>query len=177
MNPFRRLLSFFRRKPGMIGVPPSAWQVPADPGLHAVDFSLRYAEPMDYHVLNRMDELGIPSDQIGSSVPLHGIRRAAFIPQEKTGGGNGPGGRLVVDSGVFNPELHADLGPEVSSYWARSRLRDRMDAIIAHEHAEAHGASHIEAESRAAETELPIREGARKLLRVIAGQEPPRTGR
>jgi hypothetical protein len=177
MNPFRRIFNLFRRKPGMVGIPPSAWQIPFDAGLHAVDFSHRYAEPMDYHVGQRMTELGIPTDQIGSSVPVHGIRHAAFIPQEKTGGGNGPGGRLVVDSGVFNPDLHADLGQEVSSYWARSRLRDRMDAIIAHEHTEANGASHFEAAAHAADTELPIREDARKLLRVIAGQKPPRRGR
>jgi hypothetical protein len=174
MNLFDRFLSYFRRhKPAMIGTPPSARQIPADPGLHAVDFSLRYAVPMNYHVENRMMELGIPTHQIGSSVPVHGIRHAAFIPQETTGGGNGPGGRLIVDSGVFNPDLHADLGPEVSSYWAKSRLRDRMDAIIAHEHAEVYGATHLEAEAVAADTELPIREDARKLLRVIAGRESP----
>ena len=93
---------------------------PADPDLHAVDFSHRYFEPMDYHVGNRMTELGIPTAQIGSSVPVRGIQHACFIPHETTGGGNGPGGRLVVDSGVFNPDLHADLGPEVSCYWARA---------------------------------------------------------
>jgi hypothetical protein len=177
MNSLRRLLNLFRHKPGMIGTPPSARQVSANAGLHAVDFSHRYFEPMDYHAGNRMTELGIPPDEIGSSVPIRGIRHASFIPHETTGGGNGPGGRLVVDAGVFNPDLHADLGPEISSYWARSRLRDRMDAIIAHEHAESKGASHLEASAHAAETELPIREDARTLLRVIAGQEPPRRRR
>jgi len=124
-----------------------------------------------------MTEVGIPIDEIGTSVPLHGIRHAAFIPYEITGGDNGPGGRLIVDSGVFNPELHTDLGPEVSPYWARCRLRDRTDAIIAHEYVEVHGAGHYQSVAQAADTELPIRQEARTLLRVIAGQEPPRRTR
>ena len=130
---FKRLIDRLKAllpKPGMIGTPPSARQIPADPGLHAVDFSHRYFEPMDYHASQRMTELGIPTDQIGSSVPVHGIRHATFIPYEKTGGGNGPGGRLVVDSGVFNPDLHADLGSEVSSYW----ILDTGCEIVDREH-------------------------------------------
>jgi hypothetical protein len=154
----------------MIGSPPSARQIPADPALHALDFAQRYAEPIDYLVSQRMLELGIDSKHIGSSDLTQGIRHAAFNPFERTGGGNGPGGRLTVDSGIFNSDLHADLGKEVSSRWAKSRLRDRMDAIIAHEHTEFLGASHAEAEARAADTELPIRASARRLLRVIGGR-------
>lgn len=163
---WRRVLSFFRRKPGMTGTPPSARQVPADAGLHALDFSRRYAEWMNYHVENRMMELGISTEVIGASKQGHLHR--AFWPEDMTGGGNSTGGNLVVDSGIFNPELLRDLGPRVSSRWERSRLRDRLDAIIAHEHAEAHGATHSEAVARAAETGLPIRGSARRLLRDIA---------
>jgi hypothetical protein len=165
MNPFRLILSLFRRrKPGMIGTPPSARQVPADPGLHAVDFSYRYAELMNQHVENRMMELGIPTNRIGAT--KYGFPHRAFWPEECTGGGNVPGRRLSVDSGVFNPELMADrrgAGP----VWARARLRDRIDAIIAHEDAESLTRDHDIAEAVAPDTALPIREEARRLLRAI----------
>jgi hypothetical protein len=172
MNPFRRLLSLFRRKPGMIGMPPSARQVADDPGLHAVDFSHRYAEPMDYLVSHRMDELGIPSGRIGSSDVDYGIQHAAFHPHDTIGGSNGAGGRLTVDSGVFNPELMA--GQHAEKVWPKSRLRDRLDAIIAHEYEEAKGGGHIAALARGPDTELPIRESARKLLRSMRGDPPER---
>ena len=63
MNLLRHLAYFFRRKPGMVGPPPSSRQVPFDSGLHAVDFSHRYFEAIHYHVENRMMELGIPTDR------------------------------------------------------------------------------------------------------------------
>lgn len=141
---------------------------PPDFADHAEDFAHRYVVAMDYHAASRMLELGIPPEEIGSTDPSRGIRYAAFMPHERTGGGNVPGRRLTVDSGVFNLDLFADLGPAVSSRWAQSRLRDRLDAIIAHEHTEAVLGDHQRAVDRAAETQLPIREEARRLLRVIA---------
>lgn len=153
----------------MIGTPPSARQVPADPGLHAVDFSHRYAEPINYHVENRMMELGIPTDRIGAT--KFGFPHRAFWPEECTGGGNAPGRRLTVDSGVFNSELMADragAGP----LWAKARLRDRIDAVIAHEDAESLSRDHDIAEAVAPDTVLPIRQGARRLLRAIRGGNP-----
>ena len=173
MNPgnfLRRIASLLRRKPAMLGTPPSSRPMWHDAAEHAADFSKRYAEPMNYLVEARMMELGIDPRHMGASDIDHGIRHAAFQPFERTGGGNGPGGRLTVDSGVFNPDLHADLGPRVSSRWAKSRLRDRVDAIIAHEHAEFRGATHDEAVARSADTELPISDGARRLLRAIGGR-------
>jgi hypothetical protein len=163
---WRRILSIFRRRPGMTGIPPSLRQVPVEARRHALDFSHRYAEPMNYHVENRMMELGIPMGQIGAAT--HGKPHRAFWPEETTGGGNAPGGRLTVDSGDVDGELIKDLGPQVSSRWEKSRLRDRLDAIIAHEYAEAHGATHEEAVARAAQTDLPISARARRLLRDIA---------
>lgn len=68
----------------------------------------------------RMLELGIDPKHIGSSDLTHGIRHAAFNPFKRTGGGNGPVGRLTVDSGVFNPNLHSDLGKIA---WMRSSPR------------------------------------------------------
>src|SRR5208283_772442 len=70
------------------------------------DFAERYAEPMNYHVENRIMELGIPTDRIGAR--KYGYPHRAFWPEETTGGGNAPGRRLTVDSGVFNAELMAN---------------------------------------------------------------------
>jgi hypothetical protein len=53
----------------------------------------------------------------------------------------------------------------------RSDSRDRLDQVIAHEHAEATGIDHEEAVQRAAETPLAIRETARDRLRAIAEVE------
>ena len=59
--------------------------------------------------------------------------------------------------------------------WAKSRLRDRLDAVIAHEYEEARrGRSHVEALEHAPETELPIREDARVVLRAMRGDAPGR---
>jgi hypothetical protein len=169
MNPFRRLLSLFRRKPGMIGTPPSARQVPADPGLHAIDFSHRYAEPMDYLVSQRMDELGIHHEQIGMPADFHGIRHAAFHPHGTQGGNVSPDGRIVIDSGLFNTDyLKADYGEAAAKLYEQSRLRHRLDSIIAHEYEEhRHGMSHVEALRHAATTELPISDGGREIARAM----------
>ena len=66
-----------------------------------------------------------------------------------------PQARINLNSGVFNPELLVPHpSPTVSSIGSRARLRDRCDAVIAHEYHEGQGVSHSEAEHRAAETEL-----------------------
>jgi hypothetical protein len=158
--------------PAMIGTPPSARRVPAvptDPAEHAADFAARYAEPMDYLIEQRMTELGIPDQQIGACA--YGVPHSAFWPHETTGGGNVPGPRFTVDSGVFNPELMANRR-EAGSLWARSRLRDRIDAIIAHEVAESQTGDHWTAELIAPETPLPISERARHILRAIKEGTP-----
>jgi len=172
MNPLRRILSRFRRSADMVGTPPYSRQVFADAGRDAVDFSRRYAEPMNYLVEHRMMELGIPTLRIGAGDPEHGIRHAAFHPYDTIGGSNGPGGRLTVDSGVFNPELMA--GTPGQTAWRKARLRDRVDAVIAHEYEEAMCGGHVEALIRGPDTELPIPESARNLLRSIRGDRPER---
>ncbi len=61
-----------------------------------------------------------------------------------SGGGNDPAGGLTLDSGVSNPELLGTLPG--NEEWAKARLRDRVDAAIAHEHEEARrGGNHVEA--------------------------------
>jgi hypothetical protein len=49
-----------------VGFPPGV-HVPAEPADHAEDFAHRYAEPLDWLAAIRMEELGIPSERIGSS--------------------------------------------------------------------------------------------------------------
>ncbi len=56
--------------PAMIGLPPSKRSMWHDSVEHAKDFAERYAEPMNYHVENRMMELGIPTDRIGAEIRL-----------------------------------------------------------------------------------------------------------
>jgi hypothetical protein len=171
-NPFRRLLNrFFKAaepSPGMIGVPPSARQIPAHPELHALDFAERYAEPLDYHAAQIMIDLGVPRDQIGSNAPLHGIRHATFHPKERTGGGVSATGGLTLDSGIFNTELLTrDYGEEVAKIWRKMRLKPRMEAITAHELAESESRSHVEALTAGANTRLPVSHESRELLRAM----------
>ena len=71
---------------------------PSGPADHAEDFSLRYAREMDYLTGDKMTELGIPADKIGSRVPGQG--HAAFIPRSTPGHGvadqRGRGGRHIL---------------------------------------------------------------------------------
>jgi len=70
--------------------------------------------------------------------------------------------------------LAPELGPEVTILWEKSRLRDKMGAIIAHEHHESLGLSHPEAVAQAPDTPPPIRQGARRILRAIYEREQGR---
>src|SRR5271167_993190 len=87
MNPFHRIADLFRRKPAMIGTPPSQRPMWHDPVAHARDFADRYAEPMEYHVAHRMSELRIPENQVGRPDPDAGGRWRAFFPHQRDGGG------------------------------------------------------------------------------------------
>jgi hypothetical protein len=121
-----------------------------------------------------MHALEIPEHQMGYGDRGHGVPWRVFFPYETTGGGV-VGERIGVDSGVLNPELFArPYGPEASEVWAKSRLRDWIDAIIAHEYAEAAGFAHAEAVERAENTPLVVSEGARRILQAMADAERKR---
>ncbi len=147
---------------------------PPDPADHAQDIALRYARELEYLVSQRMLDLGVDPRQIGASDHQHGIRHAAFHPHYRTGGGVTPDGRINLDSGLLNPELLAYLGGEAAKAWGESRWRDRLDAAIAHEYEEAKGGSHEYAYEHAPDTELPIGEHSRRLLRAIRDGERSR---
>jgi hypothetical protein len=78
-------------------------------------------------------------------------------------------GKWRENSGVLNPGLLVPHPSRTeSSIWSRARLRYRCDAVIAHEYHEGQGLSHDEAGRRAAQTELPVTDGARAILRPMA---------
>jgi hypothetical protein len=166
MNPFERIRDLFGRRP--VGFPLGR-HVPADPADHAEDFAHRYAEPLDWLAGIRMEELGIPKDRIGSNDHDHGLVGAAFNPYERDGGGVSHVGQINLDSGMLNPEqITPQYGKKAGRLWATSRLRDRQDALIAHEDAEWRmGGDHEAAVRDAPETELPISNKAREILREI----------
>ena len=91
-----------------------------------------------------------------------------FFHDEGTGGGNGPGGRINVDSGILNLDLLTkDYGADAANLWARSKLSDRTDAIIIHEMTEAEPGSHAEALKLAPRTKKPINDRTRKILQAM----------
>jgi hypothetical protein len=160
------------RSPSLIGTPPSARLMRHDdPTAHASDFSERYAQDLDLIVAQRMQDLGVPDRQNGRPDPDAGGRWRAFFPHQTDGGGV-VGDQINADAGLFDTGLmDRRYGPEIGGKWAKDRLRDRLDQVIAHEYAEAIGISHDEAVQRAAETPLAIRETARERLRAMAETE------
>ncbi len=155
--------------PAMIGTPPSARPLWHDPAAHARDFAHRYAQDLDLAVAERMRELKIHDDQIGMPDRDAGINWAAFHPDGTEGGNNSPGGRLIVDSGLLNFDLlRRDYGSNAAELFGKSRLRDRLDAIIAHEYEEhRHGMDHQAALKHAPNTALPISERAREIAKAM----------
>ena len=88
------------------------------------------------------------------------------------------GDQINADAGLFDWGLmDRRYGAKIGGNWAKDRLRDRLDQVIAHEYAEAAGISREEAVQRAAETPLAIRETARERLRAIAEAENRGKGR
>jgi hypothetical protein len=136
---------------------------PSDPADHAQDFARRWADRLDEYCALRMEKLGIPEDKLGADDLRKGMRWCAFDPEGRTGGYISKG--ITVNSGVLNPELFKSKGRRV---WARARLRDRIDAVIAHEWEESKTVDHVAALKAAPKTELPITDGARRILRAMA---------
>jgi hypothetical protein len=151
--------------PDMIGPPPSArGGRPADPGLHAQQIAREWADVGRSYAERRMKELGIPKAKIGADDPRASKPWRAFDPDERTGGSVSTG--IVIDSGVLNPELLK--GKKGGRVWANETLRNRIDAIIAHEWAEHQTLDHDAALKAAAKTELPVGDGAKRILKAMA---------
>ena len=103
-----------------------------------------------------MEELGIPKDKIGASDREHGIVWCAFNPHDRDGRNITTG--VTINSGVLNPDLLK--GKKGGRIWPKARLRDRIDAIIAHEYEKDRHGTHEAALKAAAKTELPVTDGA-----------------
>jgi hypothetical protein len=141
---------------------------PTDPADHAEDFARRWFDRLENAVEGRMHALDVPEERIGSSDHDNSVAWRTFFPHERDGGGVATGGRITVDSGVLNPDLLTrDYGKKAGRLWARSRLRDRVDAIIVHELAEGDASTHEEALALAPGTALPITKESRRILRAM----------
>jgi hypothetical protein len=142
------------------------YQLPAD----IADFANRYQDPLSRMVGNRMRQVGVPDEMIG--VEWWGVDKGPFVryhpPQL---GGNirvGLGGKagINVDPAVF--DANAPKMGNLSS-WKSASLRDRIDAVIAHEYTEALAPQgvdfHIHALKNAENTPLTISDRARQILK------------
>jgi hypothetical protein len=152
--------------PGMIGVPPSQrGGRPADIAEHASQVAQEWRDVADRYVERRNRELGIPDQMNGQPDYAGDGRWHHFDPFGREGGTNTTG--VVVNSAVLNPELLK--GEKGGRIWPKLRLRDRIDAIIAHEYEELRaGGKHAKAVKNAAKTDLPISAEARRLNRARA---------
>ena len=137
---------------------------PPDPADHAEDFAHRWRDRLDQYCALRMDELGIPEDKNGAPDYDRDGRWRAFDPLGRSGGNVTSG--VYVNSGVLNPDLLK--GGKGGRLWPKARLRDRIDAIIAHEWEEGRHGTHEAALKAAPRTELPIGDAVRRLLRAMA---------
>lgn len=135
---------------------------PQNPADHAEDFAYRYERDLDSYCAVRMQELGIPERLHGATDFDGDGTWKAFIVHEREGGNITDG--ISVNSGVLNPEILKGKGSRV---WARARLRDRIDAVIAHEYEEDRQGTHELAVKQGAKTELPVTDGARRILRAM----------
>ena len=116
--------------PGMMGEPPSARglsPIPADPAEHAARFGRSWQDLIEPLVERRMRSLGISKDKIGTPDLLHGIKQAAFHPHYQNAGGVSPDGRIVIGSGILNPDLMDSTGPIASAAWREARATDRLN--------------------------------------------------
>jgi hypothetical protein len=137
----------------------------ADPSEHAQDFARTWADKLEEHCTIRMRELGIPDNMNGQPDYDGNGQWQTFNPYGRQGGENTTG--VVLDSGVLNPDLLE--GQKGGKLWAKARLRDRIDATIAHEYEElCHGGVHAAALKAAAKTKLPISGQARRINRARA---------
>jgi len=144
----------------------------ANPAAHATDFAARHADVFEGIVRKRMCDVGVPDDLIGDT-PLGGGVRRAFDPDADTGGGVTVGRGINVDSGILNPYLLGDPATGgAARAWYRARLRDRIDAVIAHEYEECVRGNDQAARQYAPTTILQISPEARAILRQMTGGAP-----
>ncbi len=141
------------------------YQLPSD----IADFANRYQDLLSRVIGNRMRHVGVPDEMIG--VEWWRVDKGPFVryqPPQLGGniriGLNGKPG-INVDPAVFDANA-----PKVGNLpsWKSASLRDRIDAVIAHEYTEALAPQgvdfHIHALKNAENTLLTISDRARQIL-------------
>lgn len=149
---------------GMTTTP--GYQLPAD----VADFANRYQEPLSRAIENHMRRLGVPLAMIG--IDWRGIDPDPFVryypPQL---GGNIRRGIHGSPGINLDPAVLDVNAPKMNALasWRSARLRDRIDAVIAHEYTEALAHQgidfHVHALTAAENTPLLISDRARQILR------------
>lgn len=142
------------------------YRLPAE----VADFADRFQDALDRAIGNRMRRVGVPEDMIG--IRYWGVDPGAFVryyPPRLGGsirvGTNGKPG-INVDPTVFDPDA-----PKVRDLpaWRSGSLKDRVDAVIAHEYTGALAPAgcdfHAHALATAEFTHLGIADGPRQILR------------
>ena len=114
----------------------SGYQLPAE----IADFANRYQEPLNRAIADRMRQVGVPGEMIG--IKWWGVDEGAFVryhPPQLGGnirvGSNGRPG-INVDPAIFDANV-----PKMGNLpsWKSASLRNRIDAVIAHEYTEVLG--------------------------------------
>ena len=128
-------------------------------------------------VARRMRAVGVPDWMLGiSGIPYEDP--SAFVRTHAVGGSNNniPGRGIIGDRPGINVDvavLDLDFPPMFKlASWSKGRLKDRIDAVIAHEYTEVTAprlaiarTPHQYAVAMAPDTTLKITEGARRILR------------
>lgn len=149
-----------------------------NPPSDVVAFATEWEAELSAAVGNRMRAVGVPDELIGiKGMPFEDS--GAFVRGHAIGGANNniPGRGIVGDGPGINVDLAAlDVRfTQMSKVtcWASASLKDRVDAVIAHEFTEV-GAEpfpglspHQRAIKFAPETTLKITDRARQILREI----------
>ena len=98
-----------------------------------------------------MEEPGVSGHLIGDANPHRRQSWRAFVAEERSGGHITEG--VTINSGVLNPKLFTGKDSRV---WAKAPLKDRIDAVIAHELAEHEHDTHEATLKAAPKMDLPI---------------------
>jgi hypothetical protein len=142
---------------------------PTDPAEHAEDFSRRYADDLEIATGQVMIDLGLTRHEMGLRDPVRKLEHHTFFPNERDCGGVSPLKQINLDSGIMNPAvMDRPYGEVCGKLWRKTRLRDRMQASIAHEKAEGeYDHDHELALIAGPETKLTISHRAREILRAM----------
>jgi hypothetical protein len=150
--------------PGMAKAP--GYQLPAD----VADFANRFQDPLSRSIGNRMRQVGVPDEMIG--IDWWGVDKGPFVRYDPPQLGGNIRVGLKGKPGInVDPAVLDANAPKMGTLpsWKSASLRDRIDAVIAHEYTEALAPQgvdfHIYALKNAENTPLKISDRARQILK------------